>query len=131
VIFSDPQICTAGADYAALTRAGVSFDIGEASFEDQGRSRVMARNRGLVHVYGDRATGRFLGAEMIGPAAEHIGHLLAWSAQHSLTVQEMLDSPFYHPVVEEGLRTALRDLAARMRIAPPPAEQCLECGPGA
>jgi dihydrolipoamide dehydrogenase len=43
----------------------------------------------------------------------------------------MLDSPFYHPVVEEGLRTALRDLAARMRIAPPPAEQCLECGPGA
>jgi dihydrolipoamide dehydrogenase len=84
-----------------------------------------------VHVYGDRATGRFLGAEMIGPAAEHIGHLLAWSAQHSLTVQEMLDSPFYHPVVEEGLRTALRDLAARMRIAPPPAEQCLECGPGA
>jgi dihydrolipoamide dehydrogenase len=25
--------------------------------------------------------------------------------------------PFYHPVVEEGLRTALRDLDARMRVA--------------
>jgi dihydrolipoamide dehydrogenase len=25
--------------------------------------------------------------------------------------------PFYHPVVEEGLRTALRDLDARMREA--------------
>jgi dihydrolipoamide dehydrogenase len=26
----------------------------------------------------------------------------------------MLVMPFYHPVVEEGLRTALRDLAARI-----------------
>ncbi len=27
-----------------------------------------------------------------------------------LTVSSMLDMPFYHPVIEEGLRTALRDL---------------------
>jgi dihydrolipoamide dehydrogenase len=26
----------------------------------------------------------------------------------------MLEMPFYHPVVEEGLRTALRDAAARL-----------------
>jgi dihydrolipoamide dehydrogenase len=26
----------------------------------------------------------------------------------------MLSMPFYHPVVEEGLRTALRDLAAKI-----------------
>ena len=24
--------------------------------------------------------------------------------------------PFYHPVLEEGLRTALRDLAANLRV---------------
>ena len=32
-----------------------------------------------------------------------------------MTVSQMLDMPFYHPVVEEGLRTALRDLDARIR----------------
>jgi len=26
----------------------------------------------------------------------------------------MLDMPFYHPVVEEGVRTALRDAAAQL-----------------
>jgi dihydrolipoamide dehydrogenase len=26
----------------------------------------------------------------------------------------MLEKPFYHPVIEEGLRTALRDAAAKL-----------------
>jgi dihydrolipoamide dehydrogenase len=50
---------------------------------------------------------------MVGPAAEHIGHLLAWAHQQHLTVDAMLQMPFYHPVVEEGLRTALQDAARR------------------
>jgi dihydrolipoamide dehydrogenase len=28
----------------------------------------------------------------------------------------MLEMPFYHPVVEEGLRTALRDAQAKLKI---------------
>ena len=92
-----------------------TFEAGEVSFADQGRSRVMLRNRGHLRVYADRATGRFLGAEMAGPAAEHIGHLLAWAAANRMTVASMLEMPFYHPVVEEGLRTALRDLDAKLR----------------
>jgi dihydrolipoamide dehydrogenase len=90
---------------------------GQVSFEDQGRSRILLRNKGLLNVYGDIATGRLLGAEMIGPAAEHIGHLLAWSLQNQMTIEEMLQMPFYHPVIEEGLRTALRDLDAKLRAA--------------
>jgi dihydrolipoamide dehydrogenase len=67
-----------------------------------------------MHVYADKQTGRFLGAEWIGPRAENIAHLLAWAVQQQLTVLQMLDMPFYHPVVEEGLRTALRDVAAKL-----------------
>ncbi len=131
VVFSDPQIMLAGASHAQLQRDGVDFATGSVSFEDQGRSRVMLKNRGALQVYAERSSGRFLGAEMIGPAAEHIGHLLAWSAQRGDTVQQMLDSPFYHPVVEEGLRTALRQLQRALRMGPLPVERCLDCGPGA
>jgi dihydrolipoamide dehydrogenase len=131
VVFSDPQIALAGHSHADLIDARIPFETGAVSFEDQGRSRVMRANRGRLHVYGERATGRFLGAEMIGPAAEHLGHLLAWSAQRGDTVQDMLDSPFYHPVIEEGLRTALRELQRALRMGPPPIERCLDCGPGA
>lgn len=131
VVFSDPQIMLAGASHAELVAEGTAFATGTVSFADQGRSRVMGVNRGALHVYADRRDGRFLGAEMIGPAAEHIGHLLAWSAQRGDTVQQMLDSPFYHPVIEEGLRTALRELQRELRMGPPPVERCLDCGPGA
>ena len=55
----------------------------------------MLKNRGMLHVYADIATGRFLGAGWSG--AEHIGHLLAWAVQQELTVARMLEMPFYHP----------------------------------
>ncbi|HSW04206.1 dihydrolipoyl dehydrogenase [Aquabacterium sp.] len=131
VVFSDPQIMIAGQSHAQLVAEGVDFETGEVSFTDQGRSRVMLKNQGALHVYAERSSGRFLGAEMLGPAAEHIGHLLAWSVQRGDTVQQMLDSPFYHPVIEEGLRTALRNLQRALRMGPPPIERCLDCGPGA
>jgi dihydrolipoamide dehydrogenase len=77
----------------------------------------MQRNRGRLHVYAEIGTGLLLGAEMIGPDAEHLAHLLAWAHQLQLTVAEMLRLPFYHPVVEEGLRTALRDAYAQLDVA--------------
>jgi dihydrolipoamide dehydrogenase len=113
IVFTDPQVAIVGGGFERL--APGTFEAGEVSFADQGRSRVMRRNRGHLRVYADRATGRFLGAEMAGPAAEHIGHLLAWAAANRMTVAAMLEMPFYHPVVEEGLRTALRDLDAKLR----------------
>jgi dihydrolipoamide dehydrogenase len=131
VVFTDPQIALVGARYGDLENSDTAFAVGQVSFEDQGRSRVIGKNKGLLRVYGEQGTGLFLGAEMIGPAAEHLGHLLSWAVQHRLTVQQMLDSPFYHPVIEEGVRTALRQLNRELRMGPPPIEGCLDCGPGA
>jgi dihydrolipoamide dehydrogenase len=112
VVFSDPQIAMVGATFAELD--GRNFVVGEVSFENQGRSRVMLKNRGLLRIYADATDGRLLGAEMVGPRAEHLGHLLAWARQAGMTVAQMLRMPFYHPVVEEGLRTALRDACRQL-----------------
>lgn len=113
-----------------MTEAGIAFAHGEVSFEDQGRARVIGRDRGLLRVYAESDTGLLLGAEMIGPSAEHLGHLLAWSIESRLTVSELLQRPFYHPVLEEGLRTALRTLAATLGFGPNPPLRCIDCGPG-
>ncbi|MGE5088904.1 MAG: dihydrolipoyl dehydrogenase [Candidatus Levyibacteriota bacterium] len=112
IVFTDPQIATVGGGYAAVR--DLPHVAGVVSFEEQGRSRVMLRNRGLLHVYAQPRTGALLGAELIGPDAEHLAHLLAWARQLDLTVPDMLKLPFYHPVVEEGLRTALRDAYAKL-----------------
>ncbi|HEY9120497.1 MAG TPA: dihydrolipoyl dehydrogenase, partial [Marinobacter sp.] len=131
IVFTDPQIATVGMTLKEVQeRCKGSYGVGKLSFEGQGRSRVIGANKGLLHLYGERGSGLFLGAEMFGPAAEHIGHLLAWAVQNRMTVSEMLNMPFYHPVIEEGLRTALRDLNCNLDIGPRPVEQCLDCGPG-
>ena len=127
IVFSDPQIALAGASHADLVRRyGITLAVGAVSFTDQGRARVMGVNRGHLRLYGEPGTGRLLGAEMVGPAAEHLAHLLAWSIEAGLTVDEILQMPFYHPVLEEGVRTALRDLNQALGFAPNPALRRIE-----
>ncbi|MBR1818960.1 MAG: FAD-dependent oxidoreductase, partial [Neisseriaceae bacterium] len=117
VIFSEPQIMSAGERWVNLKDRADEIVIGEVSFDNQGRSRVMGINSGHMRIYADKQTGRFLGAEMVGPAAEHIAHLLAWAHQAKMTIAQMLDMPFYHPVIEEGVRTALRDAMSKFQAA--------------
>ena len=130
VIFSDPQIMSVGhrwIELADLYPDCGCFAEGEVSFHNQGRSRVMGVNRGMLRVYAEQGSGRFLGAEMIGPAAEHIAHLLAWAHQQKMTVAEMLDMPFYHPVIEEGVRTALRAVNAKLKLTADLEAECAAC----
>jgi dihydrolipoamide dehydrogenase len=115
VVFSDPQIGIVGGGFHSL-RPG-TFATGQVSFEDQGRARILLRNKGLMNVYAETATGRFLGAEMLAPDAEHLAHLLAWALQNRMTIEQMLEMPYYHPVLEEGLRTALHAVSDKLRAA--------------
>ncbi|WP_373753256.1 dihydrolipoyl dehydrogenase [Neisseria weixii] len=119
VVFTTPQIASIGLKYTQVSAkySEDQFVIGEVSFKNQGRSRVMLVNKGHMRVYAEQGTGLFLGAEIFGPAAEHLAHLLAWAHQMKMTVPQMLDMPFYHPVIEEGLRTALRDVNAKLKSA--------------
>jgi len=111
IVFSDPQLAAVGLRFDELPADAA---IGEVDFSNQGRSRIMLKNRGKLRVYAQRDNGVFLGAEMAGPAMEHISHLLAWAVQQRLTIDQMLAMPFYHPVVEEGVRTALQRLAREL-----------------
>jgi dihydrolipoamide dehydrogenase len=115
IVFTDPQIAFVGARPTELEPG--SFAVGEADYSDQGRARVMAQNRGLLRVYGSRASGCILGAEMVAPGAEHLAHLLAWLVEDGATVSLALERSFYHPVLEEGLRTALRSLSTSLEPA--------------
>lgn len=115
VVFTEPNAVWVGKRRRELTEADIV--IGKVSFARQGRALTMGRNAGQLHVYVDRATTRVLGAELAAPDGEHLAHLLAWAIQQDLGVDELLQMPFYHPVVEEGLRSALHD--ARRQLPQP------------
>ena len=122
VTFSDPNIAFVGQMYKELVDAKTEFEIGEVSFEGQGRSIVKLKEIGMLRVYGCKKTGTLLGAELMAPDGEHLAHLLSWVISQNLTVNQVLAMPFYHPVIEEGLRTALRDLREKVEEKQPALE---------
>lgn len=128
VVYTDPEIARVGPGWAELERETPA--IASADFGESGRARVEGRNAGLIRLYAERGSGRMLGGQMIGPEAEHLAHLLAWSVQRGLTADDMLALPFYHPTVEETLRSALRRLCGELRTRPPIRSGSAEYGPG-
>ena len=123
ICFSDPQIAAVG--LTIDRHQGLEVVTGRADFGAQSRAVAEGRNAGLLHLYVEKSTARLIGAEMAVPEGEHLAQLLALAVQHQLTVQQLLNMPFYHPTVEEGLRTALRDAATQLTELHPPIELSL------
>jgi dihydrolipoamide dehydrogenase len=115
--FCDPNICVAGARYVELDLATTA--IGEVMLAPVGRAMIMGQNRGVIRVYAEQASGRLLGAEMITPRGENLAHLLNWAISQKLTVGDLVQMPFYHPVIEEALQAALNNLYAQVEAKNP------------
>lgn len=107
--FTDPDVVSVGARFDELNHDQVRIGVGTGA--GNGRARVLHEPDSLLRVYADASTGRLLGAAMVGVRGEHLGHLLAWAMQRGETAHGLLQLPFYHPVVEEMLQSALQDIA--------------------
>lgn len=120
ITFSSPDIAIAGLSHKALTEKGIDFVVGEASWEELGRARmILGKAAGRARIYADPQKGRLLGAEIMAPAGEHMAHLLAWAMGANLTIKEILGMPFYHPVPEEALLDAFFQIAAQINAPVP------------
>lgn len=112
IVFTDPNVAVVGQSRRNLADAKIV--VGEVDLANQGRLRMAGEDHGRIHVYADAATGRLLGAELCAPRGEHLAHWLAFAVQQGATIADLLRAPFYHPVVEEGLRSALRDASKKL-----------------
>jgi len=110
IVYTDPDIARVGEAFdperAKSWVIGCSNDVGRATLED--------RPAGVLRVYADAGSGVVQGGELFGTGVEHLAHLLAWATTQGLSVADVVDLPFYHPTLEEGLRSALRDAAAQL-----------------
>jgi dihydrolipoamide dehydrogenase len=113
ITFTDPPLAILG------DAPGKDSVTGCADYTDQGRAKVEARALGAARLFADRQDGRLTGAEMFAPGADHLAHLLVWAIKRGDTATALLDMPFYHPTLEEGLKPALRQICANCGIEPP------------
>ncbi len=114
IVFTDPQIASIGQCPQQLSEADVPFITGEVDFSQQARAVLEQKNAGLLKLYAHEDSAKLLGAQLITPAGEHLAHLIAMAIQHRLTIFDALEMPYYHPTVQEGLRSALRNAAKKL-----------------
>jgi dihydrolipoamide dehydrogenase len=117
ITFCDPNIVAVGQQLPELNPDDIV--VGEIKMAPVGRALIMGKNKGLIHIYAEKKTGKLLGASMACTKGENLGHLLCWSIEMGLTVQQMLAMPFYHPVIEEALQAALYNALGQLEIEKP------------
>ncbi|MGO1159477.1 dihydrolipoyl dehydrogenase [Acinetobacter lwoffii] len=108
IVFCHPEMAIVGKSFKQLEDQQVEFIRGFISYENQGRALVLGENSGGIEVYIDKKSGKLLGAELLCSQAEHLAHLLAWTIDADQDINQILAKPFYHPTLEEGLRTAFK-----------------------
>ena len=77
VIFTDPQIATAGISLTEAKERGIETISAEYPFDDHGKSILMEAKHGYVKAWADRATGKLIGAECVGKDAGELIHAMA------------------------------------------------------
>lgn len=113
IIFTDPPVASIGES------EGDGAVTGTADYSDQGRARVEARNQGALTLYAAAPEGRLIGADLVAPAGDHLAHIITWAIQNGVTASRLLEMPYYHPTIEEGLKPALRKICAATPISLP------------
>jgi len=114
VIFTDPQVASMGWSESDLRKRGTPYASASYPFDDHGRSILMNANYGYVKVLADPATGRVLGAEIVGKDAGELIHCFSAPIAMRATVFDMLRAPWYHPTLSEIVTYPLEDIAKRL-----------------
>ncbi|WP_084396235.1 dihydrolipoyl dehydrogenase [Henriciella aquimarina] len=104
IMFTEPNMAVVGTP-------GADGDVcGQTDYADQGRAKAMRRNQGVCEIFADARDGRLTGARLAGPDIEHLAHLLTWEMHNRTRASDLLEKPFYHPTLEEGLKPALQQI---------------------
>lgn len=112
-IFAAPQIASIGLTEQAASNEGLAVDIGRFGFRGNGKAVTIGETDGFVKVLFDRATGRLLGAHMIGPSVSELVPVFSLALTMGATRAHLLHTIFPHPTLSEALHEATLAADAR------------------
>ena len=114
VVFTDPQIGTAGISLAEARERGIDVVIADYPFDDHGKSILMEAKYGYVKAWADRASGKLIGAECVGKDAGELIHAMAVAITLGARPADLLKVHWYHPTLSEIWSYPLEDLAEEL-----------------
>lgn len=116
VVFTDPQVASAGLSIDEAHAKGLKLLSAEYPFNDHGKSMLMNANHGYVKVWADQSNGRIVGAECVGKDAGELIHAIAVAISLNATAQDLLNVHWYHPTLSEIWSYPIEDIIDQLPL---------------
>lgn len=99
--YSLPQVARVGLTEAQAKQQGWDIKVGRFPFAANGKAVALGETQGLVKTIYDRATGRLLGAHMVGAEVTELIHGYVVAMNLETTDAAMAQTIFPHPTLSE------------------------------
>ncbi|MFQ6104743.1 MAG: dihydrolipoyl dehydrogenase [Candidatus Glassbacteria bacterium] len=106
VIFTDPEIATAGMGEDEAKEKGYEVVIGKFPFAASGRALTMGEFDGFVKIVASEGDGRVLGVHIVGPDASNCISEAAIAIELTATLEDVALTVHPHPTLPESLMEA-------------------------
>ncbi len=106
IIFTDPEIATAGLTEAEAKEQGYDVRVGKFPFAALGRAMSIGETDGFVKMVIDTSTKRILGIHIVGPAASDLISEAVLALEMVATAEDLSLSVHPHPTLGESLMEA-------------------------
>jgi pyruvate/2-oxoglutarate dehydrogenase complex dihydrolipoamide dehydrogenase (E3) component len=115
VIYVDPQLGRVGLSETQAAAAGVPYRLAKMPMRCVARARETGHPRGFLKALVDPASGRVLGASVLGDQGGEIMSILHVAMLAGLSYDVLRDAPFAHPTYAEGLNSLFSSLSSTRR----------------
>ncbi|MDA8390561.1 MAG: mercury(II) reductase [Gammaproteobacteria bacterium] len=106
VVFTDPQVATAGLSGQEARRRGIETDSRLLTLDNVPRALANFDTRGFIKMVAEANTGRLLGVQAVAADAGELIQTAALAMHHRMTVQDLADQLFPYLTMVEGLKLA-------------------------
>lgn len=120
-IYTVPEVASCGLTGEKAQKAGIPVTSGKFMFNMLGRALCSQSNEGYAEIFADQASGRVVGANIIGPSATELISTVQMAIISGKKASELSEHMmFAHPTLSEGIGEALADVDKKaVHIIPP------------
>ena len=113
--FTHPPYAEVGLTETAARNQGLDVVTAQKNWANQGRGIVMNTlpEGAFIKLIAERRTARLIGAQILGPRADDLIHILSTAMFYSGTARDLLAMPWYHPTLSEGVLEMAREVAQK------------------
>ena len=107
-IFTNPQVGGVGKTEDDLIKEGIEYVKGVNFYKNSAMGMALLSEEGFAKVLFDKQSRQLLGVHIIGKEAANMVHMAIAYMKMGATIDDMMDTIFIHPAINEIFRNAIR-----------------------